>query len=361
MGKLFSKCLDGKNRARSYSYQRMGDVFPFPCHENIIDSSEHNDEKFHFIKNERKIDGIINHLDELPITSENDISLLEKTLSELRALKHLLAPSTQNTLDRFLMVSEGTPEEKRSDEYDDTNFDKEENLHGRNSTRAQSLGIRELSKQTILLSEIQKATFLHSKLLEKYRLSQPYIVTKVYFKTNQDPLRDIWNEVKQFETPKGVSTMNPEWNHMIECQLEENLKAPMYSIGISLFYISARDNTIFQVGEEQTFSFEVLSNQKVQVKQIDFKDPVLKGVLAKLKVRFQLLHNAEEVREKNTRDIKTRIERLIKIRERHANLFPDKLDFASYSNSGRNGLSHGGSLGSTSSLHDNGDSSFYVT
>jgi len=362
MGKLFSKCWGRKKTEQDY--KRLDDVYPFPCQENVTTPLEKNDEKFFFIKNEQKIDKVINYLDELSMISEQDITLLEKTLAELRTLKLEYIPSS-SPYSLLGQIFRGPAHKVNGEQKSDSHKSySDKNSQGEEHIQAKSPNKNIFSKQSSLMVEIQKASFLHIQLIEKHKLKHPYVVVNIYPGTkgiNIPQISSTTREIKTFETLADSSSMRPDWHQLFEYNFDENEEIQTYSIGFSLFYISELDDSIFQVGQEQIYAFSGLLDQKVQSKQIDFKGPISKGLIAKLRIRLQLLHNVEKIRARNLREIRTRIEKLTRIKKKYINLFPDRNEFESTIHSTKLAFSETESLASLSSAHDNEEITYFVS
>jgi len=340
MGKLFSKCW--KSRKLNDSYQRMSDVFPFPFQETDTTPLDKNDTKFYFIKNEKQIDSNINYLHEKPLLSATDLGLLEQTLAELKQLKqrYTVRPS-YDILDRMVIASEQNFDDGQQNEPTETNFP---------------------IKHGTLLIEIQDANFLHLGILNQQKFKNPYVVAKIYLNSNKKSyvsnVEEVpLTEVQKFQSLKGINSQKPQWHELFEYDIGDNDKISMYSFSFALYYLS--DNEEIQIGDEQIFNINPLLNQRVQTKTIELRDPIEKGVLAKLRVRLQLLYDIEEIRAKVSRDVRVRIENLLEIKERHGGLIDGRDDHDSTINSVR--LSEAGSLISKSSAHDNEDNLYFVS
>jgi len=339
MGKLLSKCW--KSRKRNDSYQIMEDIYPFPYKDTVSTPLAKNDAKFYFIKNEKQIDTNINYLHEKFQLSEEDLAILDRTLTELKALKQkYTAKPPLDILDRIV-------------------FPSEQNLDEAGSTFTVSS-----QKPAALLIEVQDANFLRNELLDKHKLKNPYVVVKIYLSSSKKSysldLSSIpLTEVQAFQTLKEINGTKPQWHNLFEYQIEDSDKLSMYSFSLALYYTSGEEESEIQIGDEQIFNMNPLTDQRLQTKSIEFKDRIEKGFLAKLRVRFQLVYDLEDLKAKLSRDVRVRIENVLEIKEKHGGLTMGRDDHESTVNSAR--LSEAGSLLSKSSAHDNEDNLYFVS
>jgi len=314
---------------------RASHIIPGDYFEKRLQPSEKNDDKFFYIQNEENIDLTISRLDEVPFMYESNAVLLEQTLAELKKMKMKFESTTfhesvQGYFGQHVDEAEEKLEVSQSKILREENS---ENTHKKTILRKKSNSFVD-SKNTItsrkkdiknghLTIEIQKAKFLHSKLIKKQKLTAPYVVSKLYLnksgRINAQTLYSL-QEISCNETLKNESSITPEWAEVFEHNFENEENLLYYVIGISLYYLNEKNDEKLKIGDEQYFSVGSLIDQKVQEKEIDFKQQTSKGTIAKLRVRFQFIYELDVVKERLLREVRARIEKLTRIRFKHGNL-----------------------------------------
>jgi len=339
--------------------------------------SDKNNDKFYYIHDEENIDLEITRLDEIPFMYESNMKLLEQILLDLRKMVKKFEPSGTHEsahgqiglsivdTDSVLLPSETTDENpgqsqdpREEKERRPQLFRKKSSSYAHNKTGG--TGKRQEIKNGNLAIEIQKAQFLSAKHLRKNKLTAPYVVVKMYLnKTNRVNSKTLHSleERAKYETLKNESAQYPEWTEVFDHAFIDEEKISYHMIGISLYYLNDKDDTVWQVGEEQVFNVGTLMDQKVQEKEIDFKDTVNKGVFAKLRVRFQFIYDLDSVKERLIREVRARIERLYRIRGKHGLASAQRKE-THYQRVAR--ISNAGSMISQSSNHDNDDHNYFV-
>ena len=235
-----------------------------------------------------------------------------------------------------------------------------------NTTDASASRMKMEIKQGTLLIDVQRGHFLHSMFLKKYGLEKPYVVIGIYYTEKlkyrpTEPSHTKMIEIKKLETQKAEGSIRSEWDEVFEHTFDEERKVGLYSFGFTLFYTYKANGRSYKVASEQVFSVGSLLDQNAQVKIIDFKDPELKGVLARLRVRFQFLHDPELLKEKLTTELKTKIERLSKVKDKNPVIQAEKKNRLSRLHSIKLSTSRRDSELSVSSTHENEETGYYVS
>ena len=369
------------NNPRDSSLRKVSHAFPAPLLRCKLIPSDKHDGKFYYINDEVEVDKTIAQLDEAANIDESQAETLELTLSNLRELRNKLAIYTLYDLaDDFEPVREVADEETPSSSLiksrqtlaltsPESHINKASPTIFDHSDSSGSKFKREREiRQGTLVFEVQKGFFFHPKFLQKHNLGKPYVQTKIYhMEKAKNRTTHEYNsrgtEVATFKTQQAANPLHTEWDELFEYKFMQDKKVSSYSFGFTLFYTCNKGNQDFQVGEEQIFSIGSLLDQSMQTKFIDFVDQDLKGLLARLGVRFQFLHDPELVKDRLLVEVKTKIEKLLKIKERHPIFLPEKKErthsklhvpkLSSYS--------HRGSEFSLSSTHENDDHGYYLS
>ena len=358
MGNFFSKCLKKKNKkAQEPSLMH---VFPNQHEEKNYETSPGSGDNFYFIPNENNLNKTIEYLDELPILTEKDIQKLDESLIELQSIrkKHKSIRFSTN-FSRSDSISKQIPEYPSQNSLD--------NKSRQSISAGISLqNINEAPKKPYLLIGVDSAKFMHEETMSRHNLKTPFVIVKIYKRDSiRTPLfsSNPGDEVKAFMTGTREEKLNPVWNEFVSYELpieaEEKQGLTTFSIGFSLYYILEKNETTLEIGSEQHFSLSSLLDQKVQTKIIEFKDSVLKGSLARLTAKFQLIHDENQVKEKLVNETEMRIEKLLKIREKHMPGFQNRPHSHTFMNSMRQVMDNGQSV---LSVYSNGmmDSDYYI-
>jgi len=355
--------------------QTIISVVPGQFGQKRLSPSDKNNDKFFYIQNEENIDLEITRLDEIPFMYESNIKLLEQILLDLRKMVKRFEPSGTHEsangqiglsiLDSVIEQSDAIEENpstgqspiNKQEERRPQLFRKKSNTFANAATGTKKQDI----KNGNLTIEIQKGQFLSTKLMKKNKLTAPYVKIRMYLnKSNRVNSKTLYSleEIAQYETLKTESAQHPEWAETFEHQFIDEGKISYHMIGISLHYLNDKDDSTWQVGEEEVFSVGSLMDQKVQEKEIDFKDTVNKGIYAKLRVRFQFIYDLDLVKERLLREVRARIERLYRIRGKHG-LHSGQRKETHYQKAGhRPSSTH--SIISQSSNHEHDDHNYYV-
>jgi len=325
---MISPCTKNPEEER-YPYSKSYLILPTEMRDAQSGSIyfEVNDDKFYFIKNEVNIDKQIEHFDEVFIMSEEEAEKLDGVLNELRGLRKKFSKvkSLIPSKNIFELSVENPSEKNESQNQDALNIESPkvfipEKMTVSSPQHKLLRGIRHGK----LLVEIQNAHFLHPKIINKHNLKNPYIVLNIYLDEKKRTFRGTENssglvKVATFTTSKSRNLLKPEWNEFFQHDFELDDKPICdYKIGMSFFYEcdDSKEKT-YQVRDEQLFSITSLFDQKMQTKRIDFKDNFLKGVIAKMNVRFQFIYDLEGLKDKIQAEIKTKMQKLYNIREKH--------------------------------------------
>jgi len=329
MGCLISAC--SKNQDEAFPYSKSYLIIPTEMRDGQSRSVyfEVNDDKFYFIKNEVNIDKAIEHFDEVFIMSEEEAEKLDGVLNDLRFLrkKFSKAKTVSPSKNMFELSIENLPEKEEARKncsltIDISESQKLEIPEKMTVSSPQHKLLRGIRHGKILV-EIQNAHFLHPKIIKKHQLKNPYLILNIYLDEKRKFQRGAENngpvKVASFTTSKSHNSTKPEWDEFFQHDFElEDRPICDYKIGMSFFYESEDPkNPIYQVRDEQMFSVTSLFDQKMQTKRIDFKDNFLKGVIAKLNVRLQFIYDMEGLKEKIQAEIKTKMQKLYNIREKH--------------------------------------------
>jgi len=351
MGVLFSKCL---KRKKDENARRMTAVAPNQLDDSLLEYEEEVDE-FYCIPNEHIIDETITHLDELSKLDEKGIAKLNETIGDLNALLNKYQPGLRGSyysqadrigssympptqladlvksgshmespLSAQLLISNGQSHNSRS--HSQLRSDTKASKTTSSKSTASLPAIQEKQKPNLKI-EIQSAKFFHEVLLEKHSLSKPYVLIKIYLKPYvkmDSSAPSTSSQIKKFKTSKGSDDMKPSWNEFFgfpldlpEEKKEKEKKLGMYSAGISLYYSGVDGKPDWQAGQEQHFSLISLMNQNLQRIAIDFRDQDLKGILAKLQLKLQVIHDPKTIKDHIAQEIEVRLEKLTRIRDKH--------------------------------------------
>lgn len=362
---------------RDSTLRKVSHAFPAPLLRCRLIPSEKHDEKFYYINDEEELDKIIAQLDEAVLIDKTQAETLELTLANLREMRNKLAICTlYDSADEFEPIRELAGEETPSSSLIKTrptitltspDSIKKNNLSSFLQDTSDSSGgkFKKEIRHGTLMIEVQKGFFFHPKFLQKYDLGKPYVQVKIYHTEkarNKGEYNSRGTDVAKFNTQQASNAIHTEWDELIEYAFTQEKKMSSYSFGFTLFYTCNKGNEDFQVGEEQIFSIGSLLDQSMQIKYIDFLDQDLKGLLARLRVRFQFLHDPEAVKDRLLVEVKTKIEKLLKIKERHPIFEHEKKEkFASRLHVPKlSSYSNRGSEFSMSSTHENEENAYYL-
>jgi len=363
---------------RDSSLRKVSHAFPAPLLRCKLIPSEKHDDKFYCINDEEEIDKIIAELDEAIVIDKAQAETLEITLSNLREMRNKLAICTlYDSADEFEPIRELAGEETPSSSLmkskqtilitSPDSIKKRISFTMHDTSDSSGGKLKKEVRSGTLMIEVQKGFFFHPKFLQKYDLNKPYVQVKIYHTEKaKNKATHEYNsrgtDIANFKTEQASNPIHTEWDELIEYAFTQEKKMSSYSFGFTLFYTCNKGNEDFQVGDEQIFSIGSLLDQSMQTKYIDFLDQDLKGLLARLRVRFQFLHDPEMVKDRLLVEVKTKIEKLLKIKERHSLFTNDKKErtasklhipkLSSYS--------HRGSEFSLSSNHENEDHGYYM-
>jgi len=330
MGKMISKCLE--SRSKRYQddddepdfYRKMSLVAPFEVSDLNQVAINETLNKFYCIPNEGQIDKVIEWLDEAHVYTEKEIAMLNDVIVELESLRKKYRPT-------LLYIRRETQASKSVHSLLEANKSVSSESHeggvklSGSFISSDSLSANDDGKEKAhFMVEVQSAKFLHESLLQKHALSNPYVEIKIYRKPYvrldaSGPLPS--SMIKTIKTKKSMELLEPKWDELyryyLDLEKEEQDKVlSTYSVGISLYYSGRKNEEDWRVGEEQHFSFSSLVDQRMQSKIIDFKDSELKGVLAKLHIKIQLVSNREQVITRVLHEIDIRLEKLGKLKQK---------------------------------------------
>ena len=306
----------------------------------------------------KELISVINRLDELSKLNESTERLLDATLRELKILRRSFEPFTcapDSASGKYALNITG-PDDMMTRVSEGETRPRKKSSSVVTSTKSASSNIKNI-RSGVLSIDIQKGKFLHDKLINKHKLVAPYVVVKLYFNRNSrlDYHITSFEEITKFQTLKNDMPSNPQWDELFEHSFVDQDKIAFYVIGISLFYLSDKDESEWQIGGEEYFSLGSLLDQKVQNKEIEYKDPILKGILAEIRVRFQFIYDLDSVKERLLREVNARLERLYKIKAKTGTEFKDRSTIVRHSSK----FSMANSMMSTSSNHDNHTNNYY--
>jgi len=383
MGALFSKCLKRKENDNA---RRMTAVAPSQLDDSLLEHQEEVDE-FYCIPNEHAVDETIARLDELQKLDEKNIATLNETIGDLTTLLHKYQPNSKvgsqveklgssylppTLLTDLLRSGSQVSSPPSSQLLASTNTQASRSgsqLRSETkklSTKSAALPAIQEKQKPHLKIEVQTAKFFHEVLLEKHDLKSPYVLIKIYLKPYvkmDSSVPSTSSQIKKFKTSKCSDLMKPSWGEFFGFTLdlpedpkEKEKKLGMYSAGISMYYTGSDDKPDWQVGQEQHFSLISLTNQKLQKICIDFKDQALKGILAKLQVKMQVIHESKIIKDVLIQEIEVRLEKLMRIRDKH--LMPGNYRESYDMNAGTMGFNQ--SMMSVYSMPGNKDGGYYM-
>ena len=341
MGNVLQACTREDDRPHSRKITHVP-IFQIPETMRVITEATYDN--FYYIPKEDQIDRAIDYLDEIPNLTEKDNTLLSELLGELWDLRTRYGPCmvTKNGLDNTIDFGNASIHVDRTqDVVIPKSRNNIANLKAWTNSRAKIAKVPTIhtsildkdfakvvspkqNKPSVMI-EIQSAKFLHAEMIKKYTLENPYVLIKVYTRGTSSRYVHIPKEKEELfrvMTSINLEIKNPIWDEYFEHQLDmdeetKDKKFGLYYVGVSLYYTRADLKEEWQVGEEQMFSLTSLMDQKLREKVIDYKDPVMKGVLARLKIKLQLIHDVVEAKEKIVREIDTRMEKLENIQKKH--------------------------------------------
>jgi len=329
---MISKCLESRSK-KGYNddddvdfYRKMSHIAPFEVADlNQVQINETLN-KFYCIPNEGQTDKVIEWLDEVPVFTEKEMGMLNDLIVELESLRKKYRPAllyvrreTQASKSVFgLLDAKNTSTESHDGVKLSGSFYS-------NDSRDHS---SEDKNKPHFMVEVQSAKFLHESRLQKHSLKNPYVVVKIYKKpyVRMDTSGPLPNSmIKTLKTQKNMEPVEPKWDELFRYYLDlenqnQNQEKTLstYSAGISLYYSGRKNEEDWRVGEEQHFSFSSLLDQRMQSKVIDFKDAELKGVLAKLHIKIQLICDREQVISRVLHEIDIRLEKLGKLKQKQS-------------------------------------------
>ncbi len=289
-------------------------VFPTQLGEAEIDAvSERHNDKFYFIPNEDEVDQAIEYLDE-DGPSESNYQDLNGLLQKLKQLQKRYNPDAQNTKSNpDAILEENEYADSNDDHFERKNILAESQQFNTELSESQSsrkdnennglkapiqltFSGKKQVKEGELILEIQAGKFLHEEFLSRNNLLSPYIQIKIYryqhtakYLQNINEIKEKGQVYKTFETVKNEDPITPIWAHIIHQKISDEDIIKNFFIGVCLFYTVQGKSTPLMIGEE-LFSLSSFLDQRLQTKEIDYRNPAQKGNLAKIRVRFQLIY-----------------------------------------------------------------------
>jgi len=161
-----------------------------------------------------------------------------------------------------------------------------------------------------IIAEVQKANFMHPQELRKSNLSLPFVTIEL---RSSKPFE---SETRfSYSTTCHLDTLSPRWEECFEHIFPEEEAPKGWFVDFSLHYQYEGKKKTLRIGEPQSFAFESLFDQKVHTKTIEFKNKITRGTLAKVVVRFQLIHDVSDLQNRLIYEIDNRILKLQRLRE----------------------------------------------
>jgi len=276
----------------------------------MLYSTNQNSHRFLHIPEKQRIDETIELLESKSDINEKLLNHLQATLTNLRRIRSNIVEATQSLSPK--KNSRVTDSELNSDTNSTIDSPGMSKTYSSGKfmplTSIQTKIYKDDIRNGMLLVEIQKGLFLHPEVIQTNGLRHPFI--NMIINQNNSSVKVNDGEDKDFSTFICKDPIKPIWDQIFEHDFHEVL-VKSWNINISLNYHQiSQPERFVTIGEPQTFSMSALLDQKVHIKQLEFKDNITKGILAKVIVRFQFIHDLKEVYKKLLYEVDSRILRL---------------------------------------------------
>jgi len=286
MGCIFSSCIVPGQKPDDSRKRLLSNYYPSEDDLPKLLRPTDNDEKFYFLPDKNTIDKTIQELDSIRTFNQNNILKTELTLSQLDAAKINI-----NTLrERFSYL---TPT--------DSSNDIGKIITPGNASALQHGGL--------LILEVQQAMLSRADMVGKANFKKSYVRVEVNKNAN---IRDsTMSSLQAYVTREITNNLSePKWCQVFEHPFDVVPDPRLVSINISLVYESDSSDTKTVLGDVQTFRLSSLLDQEVYQRELDLKDKMTKGTIAKLCVRFQLIHQPVLLQTKLLTEINNRHDKL---------------------------------------------------
>jgi len=360
MGNIFCNCFSTSNQ------QRMSMIFPDQHIFSKVEAHHENDEKFYHLPEKQKVDKTLDFLDSNRILNDKDYDILVYTLTHLLHIRNkfiinklIMSPFSDTTSNH----SDISP--VKSETTIDSPLPKSKiRIHNITTfTMASSHIEGKEIQEALIIMEVQEGLFMHPDVLKKNKLSRPFVSLQLCPRTKDNNPESQVN----YATSDSEDILVPSWNELFEHVFIECGKLAEWQIAVSLHYHKGRSDETVQIGNHHTFPLNLLLDQNVYAKQINFKDSIAKGVLAKVLVRFQLVYDLQVLKRKLLYELDSRILRFQRLQEgflkkNKRKLIPTTLTEIYLKSHESSFIKSGGVLSDNYSVFsDSSDQQYYIT
>jgi hypothetical protein len=341
---------------------RVSHIYPDQFVSFRLEPTNKNGHRFLHIPDKHKIDETLELLDLQAIMDEKLFDILQETLGRLMTIKSNILDTTQNLspkkMSRHTLFDSdiGSDTISTLDSPEATKRHLRERLAPMTSSLTTTLYPEDFQDGTLIV-DIQKGTFLHPDELRTENLHSPFIKIDV---CDQEEKEAIWS----YSTLPSKDAVFPDWEEVAEHEFHDVMQLGDWVVQISLNY--NQGGKIVSIGDSHSFSISGLIDQKVHTKQLDFKDSITKGIIAKVVVRFQFVHDLNDLHKKLIYEVDSRILRLKRLKTaylKHQNLFNQNVhsNYGSFEGSNNiTSLGDGGKHLDAISFSEGPGASFYM-
>lgn len=313
------KCFKTKSAHPTQEIGRFERVYPSISQETRLTFYTHNDDQFIHIPHETDIDKIINYHKDATKLSEEDAAQIEAYFIELKQLYAKYSKGS-NPLMSQRYEHPGAFSMRLSDEQGATLAIDKANIQWK--------------KAPHLAIDIQKGRFFWPEELKK--LDGPFVrVRMVRIKPStmrsSHEISKNAEVLKMYETFPAEDIVNPQWNQafvhtfnedefMHSLSENENLQNEIIGFQVSLLYQKENADQV-QIGSEQTFFLRELIDQQMKTKEVAFKHGKSMGLIAKISIRVQFVHDELALKKAVSQSIEYRIGQISAIKKKHPDVF----------------------------------------
>lgn len=308
-------CFKSSNANGSGEDERFLRVFPSISQETKLSFNCLNDDDFIHIPREAEIDKFINFHKDASKLSVDDALQAEAYIDELKKLNSKLA--------RGRSFKEGSKPQNNA--IYSTSVPTHTNMYPQFDT----LDTEAMKPPSRLIIDVQRGRFFWPDELKKLR--NPFVRVKIVsIKPNASnrsstELSLEHDVLESYETLSSTDPINPEWNQTFTHMFDSiDMKSSDKGFRVSLVYYGENSEHVV-IGSEQTFFLKELIDQQVKTKEVSFKHGKSLGLIAKVAIRLQFIHDEISVSKKVMQAIDYRLQQLGKLKNQHIDVFKQAL------------------------------------
>ena len=180
------------------------------------------------------------------------------------------------------------------------------------------------SSSVLLILEIQQGLLVHHDFYKKISVSKTYAIIELFKEDLINKRRII---LKRWQTEESEQDIySPKWKQVLLYTFKDKIDFDISHINITYQYDMWKNSfTQQQIGEVQTFKTSSFRDQEIYQKEILFKDPIAKGILAKMIVRFQVIHDIDTLKNKKNNELENRKDKVDIFRKQNYSLDPKNI------------------------------------